>query len=353
MRALVIGVALTLGAAAPVDIASLARPSIQVFTDKEGLAQPTAEALAVDAKGYLWVGTQHFPVRFNGREWQEFPLPGGGAGQWVRCIWAARDGGLWFGRDHTGVCRLSPEGGWSSFTETSGLPPGPVMALRETRDHGLLAGTGQGVYRFDGVRWNPLCAGPWARGQVNALLEDIGPEGGASLWIGAERGLGHLVQEALTWEDHRNGLPSNDVVSLFQSETDRQARRLWVGTGQGLVVRAGASWITVGPEQGVPRNRITSMAESVTATGHRTLWIATYAGLIALHEGSHRLGGHQLWGHEGPGWRLEGTGHHQRPVQQLGVQDPGTEGQPRVGLRHPGRGPGHLRRAALAEPFRA
>src|SRR4051812_34457399 len=105
-------------------------PVFRVFAGPEGLAPTPAQALAFDAQGHLWVGTQSGLAQGDGRAFHPVLLPGEGTSQIVRAILPASDGSIWVGTSGSGVFRLRA-GTWS-HPET-GLPSPDVQALIEAQ----------------------------------------------------------------------------------------------------------------------------------------------------------------------------------------------------------------------------
>ncbi|HYN41008.1 MAG TPA: two-component regulator propeller domain-containing protein, partial [Thermoanaerobaculia bacterium] len=135
MRGLLLALLLGAGLAQAVDRddpAALARPSFRVFTDREGLPQNTGQALALDTRGYVWVGTQDGLGVWNGRVFRSVKLPRETKSQSVRALLAATDGSLWIGTEGSGLVRYRD----GSFDTTFPPLPGPavvVWSLAETR----------------------------------------------------------------------------------------------------------------------------------------------------------------------------------------------------------------------------
>src|SRR3954468_21551608 len=96
------------------DLVALGRPATRVFTTEQGLPQNTIQAMAFDRRGYLWVGTQDGAARYNGRAWHAVPMPNRTRSNFVGAIFASVDGGVWFGTNGGGVCRLKA-GRWTLF----------------------------------------------------------------------------------------------------------------------------------------------------------------------------------------------------------------------------------------------
>lgn len=118
--------------------------------------------------------------------------------------------------------------GWRafrSFSSADGLPQNSVLALLQDRDGFIIAGTSQGLARYDGHRWMPLelpTAG--VRYAVGALGEDS--EG--ALWIGTDA--------VGAWRIHDSDarpvpIGPNSGVNAFLPTGDG---RMWVATFESL-----------------------------------------------------------------------------------------------------------------------
>src|SRR5688572_20608167 len=51
------------------------RPAFRFFGSEQGLPQNTPQAFAVDARGFLWTGTQDGAAVYNGRVWKTVNMP--------------------------------------------------------------------------------------------------------------------------------------------------------------------------------------------------------------------------------------------------------------------------------------
>ena len=267
------------------DVAATGRPALRVFTDKDGLPQNTVEALAKDRNGYLWVGTQDGPARYNGRAWTSFTMPGPNPKPWIRCILPASDGSLWFGQVLGGVIRFR-EGIWESFGITDQVFTGQVSCLTERMDGTILAGTDAGVFQWDQRGWRPLTdPSGQPTGPVRAIHEVMEPGRPPALWIGSERGLALAGDRSWTWFTKRDGLPASEVWSLHDSHEKDGRTLLWVGTARGLGQWDGHRWMAFGPKEGVPDNVVNQIVESISPMGEHTLWLATDSGLVFHEDG--------------------------------------------------------------------
>jgi ligand-binding sensor domain-containing protein len=120
------------------------------WTEKEG-APSDIRALAQTTDGYLWLGTTRGLFRFDGVRFARFePRPGEVLpGVRIVSLLATRDGALWVVFRPGNVVRLL-NGHLTSYSEPEGLPP--VLALVESIDGSVVAGTSRGLARFqDGV----------------------------------------------------------------------------------------------------------------------------------------------------------------------------------------------------------
>ena len=62
------------------------RPAVRAFTDRDGLPQNSAMALAIDRLGYLWVATQDGLATYNGRSWSVINMPNRTVSNFVRSM---------------------------------------------------------------------------------------------------------------------------------------------------------------------------------------------------------------------------------------------------------------------------
>src|SRR5271156_5924219 len=100
------------------------------------------------------------------------------------------------------------------WNEASGLS-GSVYALTQTTDGFLWIGTSTGLYRFDGLKFEPFfqLAGDHPIQDVRALL----PTSDGGLWIGYRNGVAFLKQDNASVYGEQRGLPYGRVISLAQT----------------------------------------------------------------------------------------------------------------------------------------
>lgn len=204
-------------------------PGVLSLGAGQGLPQQTVFALASDAPGHVWVGTQDGLARWDGRRFERFPLPGD-VRDWVTHLeWV--DDTLWVGTDRSGLYQ------WRADTLTPVVAPQgvdwpPIEALAVARAGGVWVGTPQGLNHCRGAVCTEVAA---ARGLEVAEVLDA-PDG--TLWVGTNvDGLytfqrtaqGDWVRAALHLE-RTDGLPNSAIRALAQ---DPQGR-IWIGTGRGL-----------------------------------------------------------------------------------------------------------------------
>ena len=164
-----------------------------------------------------------------------------------------------------------PERSLSQFEHTAwtirqGAPP-DVWALAQSPDGYLWLGTGAGLYRFDGVRFDHVSAAnaKLPADDITALLAL--PTG--ELWIGYQAG-GVSVLKAGQVTSFTEGLP-HGAISQFVMDQDGT---LWAAAvGGGLARFRGGRWREVGPEMGFPQ--VPVYALQVAQDG--ALWVAAAA----------------------------------------------------------------------------
>lgn len=168
----------------------------------------------------------------------------------------------------------------TTWTIDSGAPA-DIWALAQGKDGYLWLGTGNGLYRFDGVRFErfePPAGEAFRSNDITALT--MLPDG--SLWIGFYYGgvsvvrAGH-VRHYLAGESFPHG-----TVLAFAQTADGA---MWAATEGGLVRFDGQQWRAIGADWNYPSSR----ADWLIASRDGTLWVTTGETLVFLRPGAHRF----------------------------------------------------------------
>ena len=264
-------------------------------TLQDGLSQSAVVAIAQDAKGFMWFGTENGLNRFDGYGFEHFRRErgnpnalrsdfiyglasddsgqvwigtnGGGlahldantgsirnfrhdptnvnsiAGDIVRAVLLDRDGALWLGLRDAGLDRFEPTS--ATFTHIALVDPeaeGPisVFALHQDAAGTIWVGTEQGLYALEAddrsvrsFRHDPKDNGSIGSDRVRAILED----GEGNLWVGTrDGGLNLFDRKSGTFTRYRHDPDVADSISSDRVTAilEDNEGRLWVGTNAGL-----------------------------------------------------------------------------------------------------------------------
>ncbi len=259
----------------PPDLSAGGRPSLRIFTDRDGLPQNAILAIAFDAIGYLWVGTKDGVARYNGRTWTIIDLTPIAGSNYVQTICAGADGSMWFGTNGGGVARLH-NGAWSTVSMHDGLPGNDVSALAESASpdgtHTLWIGTSVGLASVgsDNVV-RPALAELAGRRIAGLYASDVRGD----VWAMVD-GVGAARLSAGSWRifDERDGLPRSFHTSACETGALGPQRQIVIGTGAGLFVFDGERFSRYVAD-GVPEIRqrgFSTLREVVGADGTPELW---------------------------------------------------------------------------------
>ncbi|TXH73016.1 MAG: diguanylate cyclase [Lysobacteraceae bacterium] len=253
-------------------------------------------ALAQDADGFIWIGSENGLVRYDGYRYRRFKAnpdtPGALAGDFIRSLWLAPDGRLWVGTYADGVSVWDPSTEkFTSFRHRSGdansLSNDQVDAIAGAADGEVWLGTHDGLDRFDPrtgrfahYRHDPADPGSLPNNDIRALLARKSGE----LWIGSRGGLSRFragrFERVHSDEGDSGSLAEQIVEALYE---DAQGR-LWIGTRHG-----GAAWIDPSSEslhrvivsQGQSRGLSNPFVEAVVQVGN-DIWLGTYGDGITI-----------------------------------------------------------------------
>ncbi len=259
----------------PSDLSAAGRPSLRIFTDRDGLPQNAILSTAFDSIGYLWVGTKDGVARYNGRTWTIIDLTPIAGSNYIQAICTGSDGSMWFGTNGGGLARLH-EGNWSTVSMRDGLPSNDVTSLAEAVSADgsavLWIGTSAGIsfVGADGVVRSSLVeqsgrriTGLYAanlRGEVWAMIEGVGAARFKS-------GVWRIFGES-------DGLPRSFHTTALDTGALGDARCIVVGAGAGLFVFDGERFSRYVAE-GVPEIRqrgFATLREVTGSDGTLELW---------------------------------------------------------------------------------
>lgn len=168
----------------------------------------------------------------------------------------------------------------ASWTIRDGAPTG-VRAFTQSPDGVLWIGSATGLYRFDGVRFEPFeppASQPLASLSITQLLAL--PD--SVMWIGyGVGGVSRYARGRIVSYGTGDGLPEGTVNALARDS----AGVVWVATTTGLARLQGSSWQRVGPESGYPGG----MTSDLLVDRRGTLWAPTSAGVFVLPRGASRF----------------------------------------------------------------
>jgi len=201
----------------------------------------SANALAQDGSGFLWLGTQGGLARWDGYRFRHYTAdpqtPGSLPDNYVLALHVDERGRLWIGTSAGGLARYDAER--DRFVVypagASGLSDASVTAITGDGEGGLWLGTGAGLDHLDAsgaVQRARAAAEALPEGGVRALLRDRS----GVLWVGTPHGLlrrnpGAAAFAAVPLQMARGRSPA--VARLAQDS----AGRVWVGTqGNGAFV---------------------------------------------------------------------------------------------------------------------
>ncbi len=168
---------------------------------------------------------------------------------------------------------------YNSWNPQDGAP-GDVWALALAPDGTLWLGSGQGLVRFDGVRFERYRTRQGARLpalNINALA--VMPRG--EIWLGDHDGGAVRLRDGVaTRYGVADGLPSGSILRFASA-----SGALWAATATGLARFDDQRWSRIGSDWGFPR----TATYYAFADRGGVLWASTAEGLYYLLPGEHRF----------------------------------------------------------------
>ena len=281
-------------APAPADFDFL-QPQLETIGDAESIPEGLVSALAQDARGFLWIGSQVGLLRYDGYQFRKFTHsendPFSLAGDYVVCLMAAKDGRLWVGTNSDGLSRFDPTTErFETFVHDAKNPDsisaGRIWTLEQDANGGVWVGTDHGLdylpknsQRFQHFRHDPANPKSLLYDKVSRLLLDRA----GRLWVGSTKGLQRLAKNGKDFEIITgDAFTDKNIQTLFQA----QDGKLWIGTAA-----HGAAWVeTASPatvhwlplDSNNPRALSHGWVSGIAQAQTDKIWLATYGGGINI-----------------------------------------------------------------------
>ena len=199
-------------------------------TSNSDLAADYVMAIAIDAEGNKWFGTNRGVSVFDGTNWTTYDTSNSDlVNRRINAIAIDAAGNKWFGTSN-GVSKFDGTN-WTTYdTSNSGLAFDYVSAVAVDQAGNIWFGTrlsdgfGYGVSKLDGGNWTThnTSSGALASDSVNAIAADLS----GNVWVATTTG-GVSKYNGTSWITYRagSGLASNHVRSIAVDSADAK----WFG----------------------------------------------------------------------------------------------------------------------------
>ncbi len=251
---------------------SLTQYTHRIWLPQQGFTQGTVQRIWQGPEGYIWLGTQHGLLRFDGVRFTpaESIFPGMPSNLWIRTGINDPAGGFWIGSSDAGVFYLRDHT-VTHYTQKDGLPSDGIYCLVPSRDGSVWVCTASGLARIQNGRVEAFNKAPSAPAAAFSACED---EKGV-LWIGGSNSNFTTLANGVFKPFHLRSIPTDwRVLGLQCSDSV-----VWAGTSKGLLRIQDEKERQFTTADGLADDVIYSIA---LGSDH-TLWIGAKGGFTRFH----------------------------------------------------------------------
>ena len=261
------------------DISDYSNIMLKAFTPNDGLPQSSIMSMAIDSKGYLWIGTQDGAAYYDGRKWITVNLPDRTISNYVLTIFPDSDNSIWFSADRGDVHNFKSSQ-WKSYGIKDGLASNIVFSIQETIDNkgekAYWFGTTNGLTRYYKGKWKTF--NTKNSSIISDYIYSICKTSDGSLWIGTLHGVSHFFNDTFQNVDLPEGLRGNVVDKIMQGKNGE----LWFA-GIGVIGRyENKKWKVFQIKNTKKNSRIFTMFESSKGD----LWFGSANGIMKIPKAS-------------------------------------------------------------------
>ncbi|MBD3615167.1 MAG: hypothetical protein HUJ22_01245 [Gracilimonas sp.] len=166
-----------------------------------------------------------------------------------------------------------------TFSIEQGLSESVVYDIVQDNEGYIWLGTGFGLNRFDGIRFENYFE---EQGLNSSRIRSLYKDAEGRIWIGSEAGVNYMESDSIYSSPYHEPLINSTVISIFQDRVGD----MWFGTdGNGVWHYSNGELVAqYTTSNGMGNDRVRAIAESKEGD----LWFATRGGATVLRGGSFR-----------------------------------------------------------------
>jgi signal transduction histidine kinase/ligand-binding sensor domain-containing protein len=256
--------------------------AVTTFTAQDGMPRSSVRSLGQDRAGAIWLGTEKDGVcRFGENRFACFGISEGLSSNYVMDLFFDREGTLWVGTNERGINRVTPRI-IASVSIAEGLADKNVYPILEDKTGGVWIGSFSGLSYYKNGKITNYTR---RNGLLYEIVQSLAEDGDGRLWIGSVGGIQYLENGKFTDFTEKLGLSIGD--NAFLDIHQDRAGAMWFATRNGLMKYADGAAKILTTAEGLPSNDVRTIYE---ARDGGTLWLGTSGGLGKLEGEKGRKG---------------------------------------------------------------